>query len=192
MDVVFCYAAWNILPRIKQLRLLKESKNSLNNWLRINSGYVSLCLITRGPYSQANLQNYVVQYVLGNGRPHDRSGVISAMTTKFVKFARHKYASNVCEKALVASTAAERQVLIEELLKPLGENNAEGEETARSSISLLMKDQYGNYVVQKAMNVVAGEQKARLYTAVRSAAQATRSDPEGPTKNVQACESSPL
>lgn len=50
--------------------------------------------------------------------------------------ARHKFASNVCEKALVCAPREEREMLIDELLiKPEG------------SVALLMKDQYGNYVM---------------------------------------------
>lgn len=50
--------------------------------------------------------------------------------------ARHKFASNVCEKAFVCAPREEREMLIEELLL-----KSEG------AVALLMKDQFGNYVL---------------------------------------------
>ena len=54
--------------------------------------------------------------------------------------ARHKFASNVCEKALNNASMEDRRALITELvnLKPDGSNNVE----------LLLRDAFGNFPLQ--------------------------------------------
>ncbi|KAL2243099.1 UNVERIFIED_CONTAM: Pumilio [Sesamum indicum] len=60
--------------------------------------------------------NYVTQHVLERGRPSERSRIISKLSGKIVQMSQHKYASNVVEKCLAFGDAAEREVLIEEIL----------------------------------------------------------------------------
>jgi pumilio RNA-binding family len=85
------------------------------------------------------------------------------MRPNFLRLARHKYASNVCEKALLAANTDDKQLIIDELLK-------EGDK-GFPMIGLLMRDQYGNYVVQTAMDVVGGEQRERLMHTIYAVAQ---------------------
>ncbi|KAF8077930.1 armadillo-type protein [Lyophyllum atratum] len=103
--------------------------------------------------------NYVVQYVLEHGKPHDRALIISKLHGQILPLARHKFASNVCEKALVCADAETRRKLIEEIItvRPDGV----------SPITGMMKDQYANYVLQRAMVVAVGEQKEMLFSKVK-------------------------
>lgn len=102
----------------------------------------------------------VIQFVIEKGLPEDRTKIIEEMkgqifqsesasfalvyfhpptdaAPSFVStVARHKFASNVCEKAFVCAPREEREMLIEELLL-----KSEG------AVALLMKDQFGNYVL---------------------------------------------
>ncbi|KAI6099869.1 ARM repeat-containing protein [Pisolithus croceorrhizus] len=91
---------------------------------------------------QDQFGNYVVQFVLEQGKPHDRGQVIA------------KFASNVCEKALVTASAEERRALIEEIVTP----KADGV----SPIVSMMKDQFANYVLQRALTVADNDQKELL------------------------------
>ena len=71
-----------------------------------------------------------------NGPVQDRSLIIDRMRGQMLQMARHKFASNVCEKALVTADSERRRVLIEEMMTP----KADGV----SPIVTMMKDQYAS------------------------------------------------
>lgn len=50
--------------------------------------------------------------------------------------ARHKFASNVCEKALSMANEEERQILVNEMLSPALDG--------QPSVAIMMKDQYAS------------------------------------------------
>jgi pumilio RNA-binding family len=108
---------------------------------------------------QDQFGNYVIQFVLEHGTQHDRLMILSKLRGQLLPMSRHKFASNVCEKALTFADAENRHALIEEVytLKSDGTN----------PIVVMMKDQYANYVLQKALTVVEGDQKDVLFTNVR-------------------------
>jgi hypothetical protein len=82
------------------------------------------------------LQNYVIQFLLESGSSQDRAQVIAKLRGQMLNMSRHKFASNVCEKALVAADPENRRILIDELMTP----KADGV----NPIMLLMKDQFGS------------------------------------------------
>ncbi|KII88483.1 hypothetical protein PLICRDRAFT_110188 [Plicaturopsis crispa FD-325 SS-3] len=108
---------------------------------------------------QDQFGNYVVQFVLEHGQPQDRALVITKLRGQMLQMARHKFASNVCEKALVMADSENRRILIDEIMTP----KADGV----SPIITMMKDQFANYVLQRALAVVEGEQKDVLISKVR-------------------------
>lgn len=108
---------------------------------------------------QDQFGNYVVQFVLENGPAQDRSLIIAKLRGQMLQMAKHKFASNVCEKALVTADSENRRLLIEEIMTP----KADGV----SPIVTMMKDQYANYVLQRALTVVEGEQKDVLISKIR-------------------------
>jgi len=85
--------------------------------------------------------NYVTQHVIEHGREEDRAQVISLVTAQLVNFSRHKFASNVVEKSIQFGTTDQRQKIVATLTTV----NDEGQ----SPLSLLVRDQYGNYVIRK-------------------------------------------
>ncbi|KAG9048683.1 mRNA binding protein puf3 [Tulasnella sp. UAMH 9824] len=108
---------------------------------------------------QDQFGNYVIQFVLEHGAVEDRHAIISSLSGHMLNMARHKFASNVCEKALVTSDSANRRVLISEILstRPDGQN----------VIVIMMKDQYANYVLQRALTVAEGDQLDELMAKIR-------------------------
>lgn len=90
----------------------------------------------RSSWSDIGYQNYVIQFVLEHGAVEDRHAIIGALSGHMLNMARHKFASNVCEKALVTSDSASRRILIAEILstRPDGQN----------VIVIMMKDQYAS------------------------------------------------
>ncbi|KAG9318499.1 armadillo-type protein [Chiua virens] len=108
---------------------------------------------------QDQFGNYVVQFVLEQGKPHDRYQVIAKLRGQMLNMARHKFASNVCEKALVTATTEERRGLVEEIIAPKPDGV--------SPIVSMMKDQFANYVLQRALTVADQDQKDQLASKIR-------------------------
>ncbi|KNZ71768.1 Pumilio like protein [Termitomyces sp. J132] len=129
---------------------------------------------------QDQFGNYVMQYILEHGRPHDKMLIIAKIHGQILILARHKFASNVCEKALVCADPETRRRLIDEILttKPDGVTPITG----------MMKDQYANYVLQRAMNVATGDQKERLFTKVIPQVQSMRRHSGAHSKHLVAIE----
>ncbi|TFY82620.1 hypothetical protein EWM64_g1389 [Hericium alpestre] len=108
---------------------------------------------------QDQFGNYVIQFVLEHGKPHDRALIISKLRGQMLHMSRHKFASNVCEKALVCADADSRRALIDEIMTP--------KHDGVSPIVTMMKDQFANYVLQRALTVVEGDQREELISKVR-------------------------
>ncbi|TIB69348.1 hypothetical protein E3P77_00510 [Wallemia ichthyophaga] len=100
--------------------------------------------------------NYVIQYLLEFGDDSDRSRIIVKINHRFFELARHKFASNVCEKALIRAGENDREMLIHRLV-----DRSDGG-ASLDGIPALMKDQYGNYVLQRAISVVGSAQAGQL------------------------------
>lgn len=74
--------------------------------------------------------------MLERGTMEDRSSIISKLKGQLLQMAKHKFASNVCEKALVMADAMDRHDLIDEILSPKQEG--------ASAIIIMMKDQFAS------------------------------------------------
>ncbi|KAJ7774585.1 armadillo-type protein [Mycena maculata] len=110
---------------------------------------------------QDQFGNYVIQFILEHGRRDDKASIVAQIRGRILFMARHKFASNVCEKALVFADSDARRLLIEEIMAPASKPDG------TTPIVALMKDQYGNYVLQRALGVAEGEQKETLINTVR-------------------------
>ncbi|KAJ8462102.1 hypothetical protein ONZ45_g18055 [Pleurotus djamor] len=108
---------------------------------------------------QDQFGNYVIQFVLEHGQPQDRALVTSKLRGQLLTMSRHKFASNVVEKALVCASPENRRALIDEILTVKADGS--------NPVVIMMKDQFGNYVLQRAMTVAEGEQKDELFNAVK-------------------------
>lgn len=85
--------------------------------------------------------NYVAQHVISQGRPGDRAKVIKIVTAQLLTLSKHKFASNVVEKSIVNGTDEQRRLIVAQLIALNGDGT--------SPLQLMMKDQYGNYVIRK-------------------------------------------
>ncbi|KAJ4398799.1 mRNA binding protein puf3 [Didymella pomorum] len=90
--------------------------------------------------------NYVVQHVIEHGLPEDRAKMIALIKNQFLMFSKHKFASNVVERCLVCGSEAERRELVSTVIT----KNERGENNLLS----LLKDGYGNYVIQKMLETL--------------------------------------
>ncbi|KAI4346308.1 hypothetical protein L6164_007221 [Bauhinia variegata] len=96
-----------------------------------------VCTLAQDQYG-----NYVIQHVLEHGKPHERSAIICKLAGQIVKMSQQKFASNVVEKCLAFGSPEERQILVNEMLGTSDENEP---------LQAMMKDPFGNYVVQKVL-----------------------------------------
>jgi pumilio RNA-binding family len=87
--------------------------------------------------------NYVIQFILEQGSDEDKAVVVSQIQGNLVDLAHHN-----------------REVLVNEIMATPPPN-------AESPILTMAKDQYANYVLQRALTVVDGEQKDLLFNNVR-------------------------
>ncbi|KAI0818735.1 armadillo-type protein [Irpex lacteus] len=108
---------------------------------------------------QDQFGNYVVQFVLEHGQDQDRQGITTQLRGRILQMSRHKFASNVCEKALITADPDSRRQMIEEMMRQRQDGS--------SPVVTMMKDQYGNYVLQRAISVADPEQRAALIERMR-------------------------
>jgi mRNA-binding protein PUF3 len=85
--------------------------------------------------------NYVTQHVIQHGKPEDRAKVIKLVTAQLLTLSKHKFASNVVEKSIQFGTDEQRKAIVAQLTALHSDGS--------SPLQLMMKDQYGNYVIRK-------------------------------------------
>ncbi|KAF4554030.1 mRNA-binding protein puf3-like protein [Elsinoe fawcettii] len=88
--------------------------------------------------------NYVVQHVVLHGEPQDRKLVVDIISNSFEQFSKHKFASNVVEKCLMHGGEDFQRGVVRQMVQ--GQNRPAPQD---SMILGLIKDSYGNYVIQK-------------------------------------------
>ncbi|KAL2019506.1 hypothetical protein VTK56DRAFT_9540 [Thermocarpiscus australiensis] len=103
--------------------------------------------------------NYVTQHVIDKGSPDDRSKMISFITSQVLTLSKHKFASNVVETCIKCGTLEQQRAIRDQLM-------ASGDD-ANSPLFQLMKDQYGNYVIQKLLTTLQGHDREILVEALR-------------------------
>lgn len=93
--------------------------------------------------------NYVVQHVIQFGRPADRLTVVDEVRQHLLPFAQHKFASNVVEKCLQYGTPDQKNAIVDDICHPPDN---------RSTLLVMIKDQYANYVIQKVIDLAEKRQ----------------------------------
>ncbi|PWA74058.1 nucleic acid binding NABP, Armadillo-type fold protein [Artemisia annua] len=114
-----------------------EHCDDLNTQLVLDEILNSVYTLAQDQYG-----NYVIQHVLQHGKPRERSIIIRKLTGQIVKMSLQKFASNVVEKCLAYGSPEERELLVKEMLGSTDENEP---------LQAMMKDPFGNYVVQKVL-----------------------------------------
>lgn len=59
--------------------------------------------------------NYVIQHVIEHGISEDRERIVKCLRGDVLKYAQHKFASNVIEKCLICGTIEQKNILIDEV-----------------------------------------------------------------------------
>ncbi|KAG8220166.1 ARM repeat-containing protein [Butyriboletus roseoflavus] len=122
--------------------------------------YNALTLV-QDPYG-----NYVVQYILDLNDNRFSDAVIRQFAGNVCALSVQKFSSNVIEKCVRVAEHSTRKMLIEELLN-------------RSRLEKLLRDSYGNYCVQTALDYAEPTQRALLVEGIRPVLPLIRNTPYG-------------
>ncbi|KAF8525221.1 ARM repeat-containing protein [Hysterangium stoloniferum] len=122
--------------------------------------YNALTLV-QDPYG-----NYVVQYILDLNDNRFSDGVIRQFTGNVCALSVQKFSSNVIEKCIRVAEHNTRKMLIDELLN-------------RARLEKLLRDSYGNYCVQTALDYAEPNQRMALVEGIRPILPLIRNTPYG-------------
>ncbi|KAI9802849.1 MAG: mRNA binding protein puf3 [Piccolia ochrophora] len=103
--------------------------------------------------------NYVTQHIIEHGKEEDRAKIIKLVSEDVVRFSKHKFASNVVEKSVQFGSDSQRQEIMT-TLTTVAANGA-------SPLQPLMRDQYGNYVIQKLLGQMKGADHDKLIEQIK-------------------------
>ncbi|KAI0472480.1 ARM repeat-containing protein [Xylaria cf. heliscus] len=110
--------------------------------------------------------NYVVQYIIDLNEPSFTEPLATRFLGKIGMLSRHKFSSNVVEKCLRCASEEAKDRMVNELLVP-------------GEMERLLKDSYGNYVVQTALEHSSVHMKHQLVEAIRPMLPGIRGTPYG-------------
>ncbi|KAA8495083.1 Pumilio-like 2 [Porphyridium purpureum] len=106
--------------------------------------------------------NYVIQHIVEHGTEQERAAVTAVVFEDVVALSQHKFASNVVERCLQHGNAMQRKQLIEVLIEGDGRGPP-----GVSPLSSLVRDNFGNYVVQRVLDVAEPQQRERVVNILR-------------------------
>lgn len=110
--------------------------------------------------------NYVVQYIIDLNEPSFTEPLAKRFLGKIGMLSRHKFSSNVVEKCLRCASEEAKDRMVSELLVP-------------GEMERLLKDSFGNYVVQTALEHSSVHMKHQLVEAIRPMLPGIRGTPYG-------------
>lgn len=88
-----------------------------------------------------------------------------------INLSNHKFASNVVEKCLEYGSEKDRKEIVDEILL---NNDEDSMQNMNGSLYQMMKDRYGNYVIQKCIEVSKGKQRDVLIQKITACANILR------------------
>lgn len=109
------------------------------------------------PLSYNSFGNYVIQFLLENDKD-TRKEIVALIYRDFLKLATNKYGSNVVEKCIIHSDEDDRELFCKFLLS----------RSSKSPLIDMMKNEFGNYVVQKLIDFASMQQLYRIYDFMNS------------------------
>jgi len=111
--------------------------------------------------------NYVIQHVVEHGTQAEREVIIDIARRDIYRLSQHKFASNVVERCLQHGSVEQRHELIEMFIVGEGPPNP-------SPLSSLVRDQFGNYVVQRILDIAEPSQRERVVEILREQVSAIK------------------
>lgn len=131
--------------RVVQRLLERESQSREQELMR--EKIMTMIVENMTELSQDLYGNYVAQHVLRYSHASLRRQAIDALMAAPIDYACHKYASNVLEQALLCGDDEEKHSIIWAIV------NAPRRGDSGDAICMLTTNRYGNYVVQRMLDV---------------------------------------
>jgi hypothetical protein len=110
--------------------------------------------------------NYVVQYILDLNEPSFTTPLCQSFQGKIAELSKQKFSSNVIEKCVRCADQNTKLMMIEEMMHP-------------EELEKLMRDSYGNYVIQTALDFAPADCCLHLIDAMRPILPGIRQTPYG-------------
>lgn len=110
--------------------------------------------------------NYVVQYIIDLNESAFTEPLVQRFRGTIGMLSRHKFSSNVIEKCLRCGNDESKDMMVSELLH-------------HGEMERLLRDSYGNYVVQTALEHATEHMKIRLVEAIRPYLHTIKTTPYG-------------
>uniref|UniRef100_R7W815 Pumilio-like protein n=1 Tax=Aegilops tauschii TaxID=37682 RepID=R7W815_AEGTA len=155
--------------RVIQKRVLEHCTDTNTQQIVMDEILQSVCMLAQDQYG-----NYVIQHVMQHGKPHERSFIIEKLAGQIIQMSQQKFASNVVEKCLTFGGPSEREVIINEMLGTTDENEPLQCVTValkyviiQLNWAAMMKDQFGNYVVQKVLETCDDQQRELILSRIK-------------------------
>ena len=119
--------------------------------------------------------NFILQHILDNGSLEQVEHVQAFVCSRVLELSQHKFGSHLVEKCLTSATKNQSRAIVEQLLSPTDQNLAHkkkisGDNANQSTLLLMSKDPYANFVVQRAFDASEGEMRSRIANQIRQQA----------------------
>ncbi len=153
-EFIFNYVEKNFLnlsSHINGICIVKKIL-SLTNKKDIHNRLKKIIIENSIDLIQHTFGNYVLQIIIETWDLKEILEVLSCFYNKFTFLSMLKYSSNVVEKCIEKS-----EVILKEFINEICNNG---------KISDIMKNNYGNYVIQKALKISLNEEKKKLVSEV--------------------------
>lgn len=110
--------------------------------------------------------NYVIQYIIDLNDPQFTNSVVVKFVKESYELSLHKYSSNVVEKSLRCAHDGLKDMIVENLIES-------------KMMANLVRHEYGNYVVQTAIEYATPHMKKRFVEVIRPLLPAIKTTPFG-------------
>lgn len=124
----------------------------------------SVPLLAKDPYG-----NYVVQHMLEHGPIEDTKRIIEIIRTNLLDFAKQKYSSNLVEKCFEVATTGENAKALDDERKQLMRVVLGEPHDLSPPLNQMWDDKFGNYIVQRMLELTFGDEKKQLYRQLNAA-----------------------
>ncbi|KAH9449828.1 hypothetical protein H4Q26_006542 [Puccinia striiformis f. sp. tritici PST-130] len=102
--------------------------------------------------------NYVAQWIITDGKKEDAAAMLAKVQGQVLLLSKHKFASNVVEKAILKSTDEQKKEMIDEILAVRTDGT--------STVGIMLKDAFANFPLQKFLQAAKEPQRTQLFAEV--------------------------
>lgn len=113
--------------------------------------------------------NYVMQHLMLYGGEKERCELLHTLEVNLLVYSKHKFASNVVETCLQNASTDERSRIIWSLINTTFnlKESFDGNDENKSSLEIMCRDPYANYVMQKIVDLADERQRATIIAYVK-------------------------